>query len=51
MTDKINFYFCKEMTEHYNKEEQKLKDLIYTHVHSVNENHEVHLDICIFQKF
>ena len=35
--DKINFYFCNRMSEHYNKEEKKLKDIIYTHVHPVNK--------------
>ena len=42
--DKINFYFCNTMTEYYNKEENNLKDIIY-HVHSVNENSEVHLNV------
>ena len=33
------------MTEHYNKEEKKLKDIIYTHVHSVNENRKVYQNV------
>ena len=36
--DKINFQFCNKMSEHYNKEVKKLKDIIYNQVHSVNEN-------------
>ena len=33
------------MSEHYNKEEKKLKYIIFTHVHSVNENLKVHLNV------
>ena len=43
--DKINLFFCYRMTEYYNKEENKLKDIICNHVHSVNENHKVRLDV------
>ena len=45
MKDKISFYFCNRITEYYNKEERKLKDIICTHVHSVNENLQVHPNI------
>ena len=31
--DKINFYFCNRMTEYYDKEKKKLKEVIYNHVH------------------
>ena len=27
--DKINFYFCNRMTEHYDKEEKKFEEIIY----------------------
>ena len=42
---KINFYFCNRMTEYYDKEEKKLIDLIYNHIHSVSENSKVHLNV------
>ena len=34
------------MTEYYDKKEKKLEDIIYKHVHSVNENSKVHLNVC-----
>ena len=45
LRDKMSFYFCNKMTEHYNKEEKKLKNIIYTYVHSVNKNLKAHLNI------
>ena len=33
------------MTEYYDKQEKKLKDIIYNHVHSVSENSKVHLNV------
>ena len=36
--DKINLLSCNRMTGHYNKEEKKVKDIKYNHVHSVSEN-------------
>ena len=42
---KICIYFCNRMTSHYNKEKKKLQDIIYTHMHSVNENSTVHLNV------
>ena len=43
--DKIHLYFCNRMTEYYDEEENKLKDIIYNHVHSVNENSKVYLKV------
>ena len=33
------------MIEQYIKEANRLKDIIYKHVHSVNEYHQVHLNV------
>ena len=41
--DKI--YFCNRMTEYYDKEEKKLKEIIYNHAHSVSDNSKVHLNV------
>ena len=43
--DKIKFYFCNRMTKHYDKEEKKLEEIIYNHVHSVSDNSKVHLNV------
>ena len=33
------------MTEYYDREEKKLEDIIHNHVHSVDENSIVHLNV------
>ena len=48
MEDNIIFYFCNRITE--DKEEKRLKDIIYNHVHSFNGSHKVHLDILILKE-
>ena len=33
------------MTEYYDKENNKFKNILHNHIHSVNENSKVHLNV------